>query len=122
MVARDDLLESVREDPELTPEEKETTLYFGKRDSHVTVHTRERGVARRLLAHPEGDIQFLNTYVDGTARQIDPSEDDLQGDVTGVCISLPLGVLKIQKNARSNSQHAAVVSERVFGAREDDSE
>ena len=59
------LLEAVREDPHLTPEEKETTITFAKPNDRALVHTEEAGLIRRLLQHPAFDTAELRVTVDG---------------------------------------------------------
>jgi hypothetical protein len=107
------LLELVREDPNLTPAEKETSIHFAKDEDLATVYTSEAGIARRLIAHPSGTIEGL-TVLDGGVRA-DVSPDEVDGrEIVGVRCRVPVAVLKVQVSGRSTDQHAPVVSDRVF--------
>jgi hypothetical protein len=108
-----DLAELVREHPDLTPPEKETTLRFGKDEDHATVYTDEAGLTRRLLAHPHAAVRFVNVLEDGATRAVDLEEVSGR-DIVGVRVSLPVGALKIRVTPRSAAGHAEVVSEEVF--------
>ncbi|MBB6647976.1 hypothetical protein [Halobellus ruber] len=111
--ATEDLGGLVREHPDLTPAEKETTVRFAKDQDRATVFTAEAGVGRRLLAHPRADVQDVNVLEDGGTRPVAPSEVSGR-DIVGVRVSIPVGALKVALSARSASGHAEVVSERVY--------
>lgn len=106
--------ENVRENRELDPSEKETTIRFGKRDDVARVFTAEAGIARRVLAHPESDVAHMNVSDDdGGTRRMELSEYD-GGPVVSVAADVPVGALQIKSSARKNDQHAAIVSHRVL--------
>lgn len=108
-----EVLARVREDRELAPIEKETTLRFAKRDKHASVYTAEAGLARRLLAHPHAEIKSV-TVADGDARRDVPLGSTDGADIVGVRASVDVGVLSIRSTPRQSRQHAAIVSERVL--------
>jgi hypothetical protein len=107
------LRDLVREDPDLTPQEKETTIRFAKDEEHATVYTAEAGLTRRLLAHPNADVEEVNVLEDGATRNVDPAEVSGR-DIVGVRASVPVGALKVRVSARSAPGHAEVVSEEVL--------
>jgi hypothetical protein len=114
----DAVLDAVREDPALTPAEKETVVRFGKPDDEAVVHTREGALTRRLIAHPESTLVYLNAVdEDGVADAIEPAEWNGQ-QVTGVEARLPVGALKVQLSARTSTQHAEIVSDHVLNGGE----
>jgi hypothetical protein len=112
-VAGPALLEAVREDPDLAPEEKETTLRLGKRDDLAAVYTAEAGLARRLLAHPHVRVEGV-TVADGAARRDVAPEETQRGRIVGVRARVPVGVVSVRSSPRATSQHAEIVSDRVF--------
>jgi len=107
------LRDLVREDPDLTPQEKETTIRFAKDEEHATVYTAEAGLTRRLLAHPNAEVEELNVLEDGATRNVAPSEVSGR-EIVGVRASVPVGALKIRVSSRSAPGHAEVVSEEVL--------
>ncbi|MFB6256296.1 MAG: hypothetical protein ABEH58_06150 [Haloplanus sp.] len=105
--------EAVREDPDLLPEEKETTLRFAKDQDTAAVYTAEAGLARRLLAHAAVNVEGLTVLEEEEARrEVDP-DDWGGGDIVGVRARLPVGALKVQRTPRSAGGHAQVVSEKA---------
>jgi len=105
-----DVADLVREHPDLTPAEKETTIRFAKGDERATVYTAEAGLTRRLLAHPHADVNVLEN---GGTRPVDLSEVSGR-DIVGVRASVPVGALKLRVSSRSAPGHAEVVSEEVL--------
>lgn len=115
---REALLDLVREDPELTPQEKETTLRFAKDEDRVAIYTAEAGIGRRLLAHPSARIGAV-TVVDNDVRPT-VSVDEVNGrDIVAVRGSLPVGALKVRRTSRETDEHAPVVSEHVLSPAEE---
>ena len=108
------LLGAVREDPRLTPTEKETTLRFAKPDDAVAVFSREAGLTRRLLAHPHVEVEGVTVAGDGPARRGVPPGDYSRGDIVGVRACVPVSLLKVSKKPRERDQHAQIVSEAVL--------
>ncbi|WP_049938142.1 hypothetical protein [Haloplanus natans] len=110
---REALLDLVREDPDLAPQEKETTLRFTKDEDAVRIYTEEAGIGRRLLAHPSATVGGV-TVLDGGVRP--PADiDEVDGrDIVAVRARVPVGAVKILLNTRESTQHAEVVSERVL--------
>lgn len=105
------------EDPRLTPEEKETTIRFSRRDDRLAVFTAERGIGRRLLAHPEASIGAL-IVIDGDRARPGIGLDELDPEdprpVVGVRAELPIGTLTVSREPRARDGHAAVITKRVL--------
>lgn len=108
-----EIINAVREDPDLAPVEKETNFGFAKCDEDVRVYTEEAGIARRLLKHPEfATVELRVNTDDAMGRRVSPDEWS-GGSVTGVKGYLPIGALKVSARSRSTSGHASVVSKEV---------
>ena len=75
---REALLDLVREDPELTPQEKETTLRFAKDEDRVAIYTDEAGIGRRLLAHPSARIEGVTVVDEPLTVKWQPDADDME--------------------------------------------
>ena len=107
--ASPELRDLVREDPDLTPAEKETALRFAKDEDRATVFTAEAGLTRRLLAHAEFAVEEV-VLADGShaphVEALDASEDA----VVGVRGTLPVGCLKVRASSRSPGGHARMVT------------
>jgi hypothetical protein len=111
---RERAAEAVREDPDLTPAEKETILRFDKPADSAWVYTAEAGLARRLLAHPEAEILYL-VAVDGDRRPNVAPENYDGEDVVGVEARLPIACLLVKGRPRASDQHAQVISNATRG-------
>lgn len=109
----EDLRNAVREDPDLLPEEKETTFRFGKRDDYATVYTAEAGLIRRLLAHAHVHVKGLTT-LDGEARRDVPLPEYDGGVIVGLRARIPVGALQVKLRPRQTASHAEIVTDRVL--------
>jgi hypothetical protein len=89
----------VAEDSELLPEEKETILRLSKSEGRVNVFSEEASIMKRLLEHPEGDVE-PDRVVDGT--------------VMAVKGTIPVGTLSISRDGRQTEGHAEIVSNSVI--------
>lgn len=105
-----ELIDAVKDDPELEPIEKETIIKWARPDERARVYSEESGIVRRLLQHPEFRTRSLRVNTDDAwGHRVSP--DDYSGGlVTGVEGSLPIGTVKISARSRATTQHARVVS------------
>lgn len=104
-----DLIDAVGEDSNLTPEEKETSIGFTKRDAVARMFTAEAGTSRRLLAHPAASTTSLDVvHTDGARESVSPEEYG-SGTITGVLAEVPVGLLKIGRSARKRNGHANIL-------------
>jgi hypothetical protein len=109
----EEIIDAIREDPDLTPAEKETSFGFAKCDDYVRVYTEEAGLTRRLLKHPKfAAIEIRVNTDDAWGLRVSPDEWS-GGIVTGVKGFIPIGTLKVSARSRDKSGHATVVSQEV---------
>lgn len=102
------------DDPDLASAEKETVFRFARDQDTISFYTAEAAIGRRLLAHPESEIDGV-TIVDGDARpEVDLEDVEEDDHVVGVRGQLPIGALIIKSDSRKSDSHAAVVSERTL--------
>ena len=87
--------EDVREDPALAPEEKQTMYTRTKVDDGFHVYSEEGAIMRRLLPHPEADIE-VDRVVDG--------------NIVAVRGTIPNSLQKILKNSRKDNSAAETVT------------
>ena len=90
----------VHENPGLGPNETETLFEFMKSDDRFCIRTREAGLMRRLLLHPEFELN--------------PSRSD-SSQIDG---TLPIGCLSIGISPRKAPGHAEIISDGVFDYRD----
>lgn len=105
-VKTDELVNNVREDPNLIPEEKQFTFTGVKSSSEVQVYTEVAGMMRRLLNHPEFVLQDVR---DLEGNRLTPDEYDGE-TVTGVRGRISVGCLKVRASSRSTSGYAEIIS------------
>ena len=92
----------VCENPDLYPEEKETSIWFSKDGERATVHSDEGGIIRRLLSHPEAEPDTMSM------------ETGENGEIYSFYGTIPVGCLSVAMNPRSNDGHAEVVTAGVL--------
>lgn len=106
-----------RDDPRLSPAEKETSIRFARDEDRVAIFTAEAGIGRRLLAHPAATIDAL-IVIDGRRARPAIALDELDTEhprpVVGVRGELPIGALVIRRDPRKDSSHAEIVTRRVL--------
>jgi hypothetical protein len=101
----------VREDPDLIPLEKETSINFTKGDERADVFTSERGLTRRLLTHELFDTDAVLLKDGSTVDSVDSLRTN-EDTIVGVRGTIPIGALKVKATTRSDkSGHARVVSD-----------
>ena len=109
-----ELVDAVKEDSSLEPEEKETTIRFSKDDDFASVYTEEAGLMRRLLHHPHFEVDTLRVNTDDAmGKRVAPNDFD-EGSITGVDGTIPIEGLVVQTSLRETSQHSALVPEGVL--------
>lgn len=108
-----EILDAVREDPELTPAEKETTLTLTKPDDAFQCYTAEAGIARRVLAHPATDEKVLTVDAEDGYADV-PIDEYAGGSIVGVRARVPVGAVTIRRDPRKSTSHAAIVTDRVL--------
>ncbi len=100
-----------RADPDLGPQERETTIRFAAADESAVIWSEEPALIRRLIAHPDSTVSSMRVQKDGTATQTTPQEYQ-DGEIVGVQCDVPLGVLKVQATSRTTGTHADIVSKQ----------
>lgn len=104
-----------RDDPELTPAEKETTFRFARDQDRVRFHTDEHGIGRRLAAHPHSRIETAVIRNGPRRVRVGPESVDRDDSVVAVAGTIPVGALVIRGSPRRSTQHAEIVTDRVLG-------
>jgi hypothetical protein len=89
-------MSDITEDNDLTPAEKEVMVRFDKEEQRLTVHSEIGSVSRALATRDDFEQTGARTNEDGETVAI-----------TG---HLPLGVLKIQQNARKHGSFSTVIA------------
>lgn len=101
----------VREDPDLIPLEKETSINFTKDEDRAQVFTAERGLTRRFLTHDLFDTDAVLLKDGSTVDSVDSLHRN-EDTIVGVRGTIPIGCLKVKATARADkSGHARVVSD-----------
>jgi hypothetical protein len=117
--AREDLLDRVRADPSLGPRERETTFTFATDEAIAHVHTEEAAIIRRLLSHDDVEVDALGVLAGDRRRTLTLAETLAETDSESLVVRLkgrlPLRYLTVATVGRNHDEHAAVVSEEVFG-------
>ena len=84
----------VKEDPDLSPEEKEVIIRFSRAEKRMTVHAEQHSVVRWLHEHPEYQVEETRSK-NGTLHA-----------TTG---TLPVGCLKLSGSSRKSNATSRVL-------------
>lgn len=86
----------VAEDSGLTAGEKETIIRFANDEDDASVFSEEHGIMKRLLDHPEADVE--------------PDRRSDDGTVCAVRGAVPVDILKIGSTPRTTGSKSDVVA------------
>lgn len=116
----DDLAERCETTTDLETFERETSFHFSRADDRADVYSEEKAICKRLLMHPEFDLEMYTTsHPDAPQQSIDVEEyhengHDKRKPVYAVKGTIPIGCLKVAHKSRQSSGHADVVSGGVL--------
>lgn len=116
----DDLAERCETTTDLETYERETSIHFSRADDRANVYSEEKAICKRLLMHPDFDLeQYTTSHPDAPQQAVSIEEyrengHDQRKPVYAVKGTLPIGVLKIAQKPRQSSGHADVVSGGVL--------
>lgn len=108
------MIDAVSEDPNRETFEKETAINFAKPDDRATITATTNGIMRRLLAHDDFELKWIQQSSNGslitvTADELEEKFDGRRPVVT-VVGTIPVGCLKVQRNSRATGGQANVVA------------
>lgn len=106
-------LEKVTRDPELNSLEVETCIRFSRDSEVARVFTAEVGLMRRFLAHVAAEPITL-TVIEGDARPALTPEQYGGEKIVDLELALPIDALVVPLEPRKSTQHAKIVTSRVF--------
>ena len=117
---RQRIIDSIAENDNLTPDEKETSINLTKGDDHIRVFSAERSVMKRLIAHPEFEMLRIRQPTSDSYKNISEDfEEEFDGRRSTVAVegTMPVGVLFIKAKSRNDDGHARTVSGRASDLR-----
>lgn len=106
--------EAVETDTSRSPAERETCFRTAEDRDELDVYTAERGLMRRLLAHPEASIDWVSVATGDVGGESLPLAEHDGRPVIGVKATLPVGVLTVARDARKYGTHADMITKRVL--------
>lgn len=92
-------VDDISEDAGLSSMEKETSFTWAKDQNVVHVHTDMAGVARRLIQHPEFELEDYR---------------EVEGDVVDIRGTIPVGCLSVGMSPRKSGSNADVITSSVL--------
>lgn len=112
-----DLLEATENNANLSPEEKETNIGWCSDEDTARIHTEEKHVARRLLAHPEFTLTryYTSSNENSWGRAVDAEDYEANGHdqrkpVYGVEGTMPILTIGVKTKSPNRGGHAGVVT------------
>lgn len=112
-----DLLAQTETNHNVTAKERETSFSWSAEDDRAQVHTEEKHVMRRLLAHPEFELDFYYQSSQKTnwgerveAEDYEEDGHDARKPVLGVGGTLPVTVIAVKTESPNAGGHAKTVT------------
>ena len=96
--------ENVRENPDLSKMEKETTIRFPKDRDQAVLSSAEGPIMRNSIRHPHVQIEDHNVR---------------EGSITSVRATLPIGLLLVKAEPRNDTGHSRVFAQSTLKDTED---
>lgn len=108
----DELIERVNRDPELTADEKETTLTMYGSDKKFNIFSAKPTIVKSLLKHDHFELDNARLLNNGTKISISEREklSEKKGDIVAVKGEMPVGVLTVKSKPRANNHQSSIVS------------
>ncbi|MEF8826368.1 MAG: hypothetical protein V5A27_08545 [Halapricum sp.] len=119
-INREQIVEAVVEDPHRKPFEKESRILWSKDGDHVEFYSTNAGEMRRLLQHPEFDLDWLEVSLPDNPRRtvaINASELPVDFEDRGVYAvegTLPVGCVLVKRDPRTSGSHADTITSSVL--------
>jgi hypothetical protein len=114
-----DLLEATATNTDLDKMERETSFGWASDEDRAEVHTDEKHIARRLLAHPGFKLRRYYTSSDGSgwgqsvsAEEYAENGHDARKPVYGVEGTLPVRAIGVKPSSPKSTGHAGVVTRK----------
>lgn len=115
---RDDLLDAITTDTTRKPFERETRFSWSGGTNAADIHTAERSLMRRLLSHPEFELDWFecrNGDRGSRAVYVHEMAEEWDGeDVLSINGTIPIGCVSLKSSPRKADSHARVVSRKVL--------
>lgn len=112
------LRERTRADPQLRPEERETTFTVAADEDSFRVHSEEAAIIRRLLCHDDVRVDALGLFDGEAYRTVSFEEAPAKMGADDLVVRLkghfPVRFFGIRDSGRTHDRHSAIVSKEVF--------
>ncbi|ERH13327.1 MAG: hypothetical protein J07HB67_02365 [halophilic archaeon J07HB67] len=111
-----ELADHVDRDPELSGDEKETTIRMCGQDKRCSVFSAKPTVVKSLLDHDHFELGWARVLADGESRHVDdrsvlPPET---GSIVAVEGAMPVGVLTVKSKPRANNNQSSIVNSETI--------
>lgn len=108
------VLDNIRTDPDLQAGERNVGFVSHAAADALTVDVEVPSLVRRLLLHPEFDVEQIRVSDADRFGARMPLSEYREGDVTGVRGRLPVGCLKVSESPRNRAPWSTVVASSVL--------
>ena len=107
-----ELADRVDRDPELSGDEKETSISMYGQDKHFTIYSAKPTVVKSLLEHDHFDLSWARVLEDGEPERVRDRATlhEVEGDIVAVRGEMPVGVLTVKSKPRANNHQSSVVT------------
>jgi hypothetical protein len=108
------VLGNIKSDPDLRPIERNVAFVTDADSDVFRVDVEVPSLIRRLLLHPEFDIEEIRVSDGDRFGARMPVSEYREGDITGVKGELPVGCMKVSESPRSRASWSTLVASGVL--------
>lgn len=110
-----ELSDRVDQDPNLSGDEKETTITMYGQDKQFVVYSAKPTVIKSLLDHDHMELAWARVVQDESGDEVERVESrqeltDVPGDIVAVKGTMPVGVLSVKSKPRVNDHQSNIVT------------
>lgn len=111
-----ELVERVDRDPQLSGDEKETTITMYGRDKWFSVFSAKPTVVKSLLKHDHFELERARLVTEDGIERVGTRAElrSCEGDIVAVEGEMPVGVLTVKSKPRANNHQSSIVSSETI--------
>lgn len=112
MMSDSELVEKVDRDPELSGDEKETTITMYGQDKHFDIYSAKPTVIKSLLKHDHFELEWARLLDDAEKIRAEDREylKNTDADIVALQGKMPVGVLTVKSKPRANNNQSSIVN------------
>ena len=106
------VVDKVDRDPQLSGDEKETTITMYGQDKRFGVFSAKPTIVKSLLQHDHFELTWARIIEDNSTVRTDNrcALEETDGDIVAVKGQMPIGTLTVKSKPRTNNNQSSIVN------------